>query len=130
PIYLKDAKENGDCLGTDHTEVNKKREDVIEHLKEVITQPEPWNITTIRTSLGMYIVCEYVHQNTDLKVILTGECSDEMFGYKYTDFAPSPAEFQQESQKRVRELYMYDVLRADRCISSNSLEGRVPFADT
>ncbi|MBC2496138.1 asparagine synthase-related protein, partial [Clostridium saccharobutylicum] len=55
--------------------------------------------------------------------------SDELFGYKYTDFAPNAGEFQKESQKRVRELYMYDVLRADRCISSNSLEARVPFGD-
>ena len=38
-------------------------------------------------------------------------------------------EFQKESQKRVRELHMYDVLRADRCISVNSLEARVPFGD-
>ena len=62
-------------------------------------------------------------------MILTGEVSDELFGYKYTDFAPSPAAFQKESEKRIQELYMYDVLRADRCISGNSLEGRVPFAD-
>ena len=51
------------------------------------------------------------------------------FGYKYTDFAPSPEEFQKESVKRVRELYMYDVLRADRCISANAIEARVPFGD-
>ena len=60
---------------------------------------------------------------------LTGEISDELFGYKYTDFAPSAEEFQKESEKRMRELYMYDVLRADRCIASNSLEARVPFGD-
>ena len=52
-----------------------------------------------------------------------------MFGYKYTDFAPSAKAFQEEFQKRVRELHMYDVLRADRCISVNSLEARVPFGD-
>ena len=61
--------------------------------------------------------------------MLTGEISDELFGYKYTDFAPSPEAFQQEAKKRVDELYMYDVLRADRCISANSLEARVPFGD-
>ena len=77
----------------------------------------------------MYLLCKNIHENTDLKVILTGECSDELFGYKYTDFAPNAEEFQKESLKRVHELYMYDVLRADRCISSNSLEGRVPFAN-
>ncbi len=60
---------------------------------------------------------------------MTGEISDELFGYKYTDFAPSAQAFQQEAEKRVRELHMYDVLRADRCISVNSLEARVPFGD-
>ena len=62
-------------------------------------------------------------------MLLTGEISDELFGYKYTDFAPTPEAFQAESQKRVRELHAYDVLRADRCISVNSLEARVPFGD-
>ena len=61
--------------------------------------------------------------------MLTGEISDELFGYKYTDFAPSPEAFQQEAKKRVDELYMYDVLRADRCIAVNSIEARVPFGD-
>ena len=62
-------------------------------------------------------------------MLLTGEISDELFGYKYTDYAPDAAAFQAESEKRVRELHMYDVLRADRCISANSLEARVPFGD-
>ena len=61
--------------------------------------------------------------------MLTGEISDELFGYKYTDFAPDAEAFQQESIKRVKELHMYDVLRADRCISANSMEARVPFGD-
>ncbi|MGN1077941.1 MAG: asparagine synthase-related protein, partial [Candidatus Gallimonas sp.] len=70
-----------------------------------------------------------IHEQTDVRVLLTGEISDELFGYKYTDFAPSAQAFQEESQKRVRELHMYDVLRADRCISVNSMEARVPFGD-
>src|SRR5699024_1263205 len=86
-------------------------------------------ITTIRASMGMYLLCKWIHENTDIRVLLTGEISDELFGYKYTDFAPSAEEFQKESEKRIRELNMYDVLRADRCISVNSLEARVPFGD-
>ena len=89
----------------------------------------PTTITTIRASVGMYLVCKYIHEYTDVRVLLTGEVSDELFGYKYTDFAPSAAAFQREAEKRVRELHMYDVLRADRCISVNSLEARVPFGD-
>ena len=64
-----------------------------------------------------------------MRVLLTGEISDELFGYKYTDFAPTARAFQEESAKRIRELHAYDVLRADRCISVNSLEARVPFGD-
>lgn len=64
-----------------------------------------------------------------VRVLLTGEISDELFGYKYTDFAPSAQAFQEEAEKRIRELHMYDVLRADRCISAHSLEARVPFGD-
>lgn len=84
---------------------------------------------SIRASMGMYLVCRAIHRQTDIRVLLTGEISDELFGYKYTDFAPSAAEFQKEAVKRIRELHMYDVLRADRCISVNSLEARVPFGD-
>ena len=77
----------------------------------------------------MYLVCKYIHKHTDIKVLLTGEISDELFGYKYTDFAPNATEFQAEAVKRIKEIHMYDVLRADRCISENSLEARVPFGD-
>ena len=77
----------------------------------------------------MYLVCKAIHEQTDIRVLLTGEISDELFGYKYTDFAPNAEAFQTESKKRIRELHMYDVLRADRCISVNSLEARVPFGD-
>lgn len=129
PIDLKYAKEVADYLGTDHTEVIITKDDVLEALRDVIYYLETWDITTIRASIGMYLICKYIHENTDLKVLLTGEVSDEMFGYKYTDFAPSAEEFQKEAQKRVRELYMYDVLRADRCLAAHSLEARVPFAD-
>ena len=98
-------------------------------LPDVVALLGTYDITTIRASIGMYLVCKYIHEHTDLRVLLTGEISDELFGYKYTDFAPSPEAFQQEAEKRIRELHMYDVLRADRCISVNSLEARVPFGD-
>lgn len=129
PIDLRYAKEVADFLGTEHTEVIMTKKDVLDSLEKVIWHLETWDITTIRASIGMYLVCKYIHENTDLKVLMTGEVSDEIFGYKYTDFAPTPKEFQKESQKRIRELYMYDVLRADRVIAANSLEARVPFGD-
>ena len=129
PIDLKYAREVADYIGADHTEVTMTRWQVLETLEEVISLLGTYDITTIRASMGMYLCCKAIHRQTDLRVLLTGEISDELFGYKYTDFAPSPEAFQQEAKKRVDELYMYDVLRADRCISSNSLEARVPFGD-
>jgi asparagine synthase (glutamine-hydrolysing) len=105
------------------------KDDVINALEPVIKALGTYDITTIRASIGMYLLCKWIHENTDIKVVLTGEISDELFGYKYTDFAPNAEEFQKESEKRIKELHMYDVLRADRCISENSLEARVPFGD-
>lgn len=130
PIDLKYAKQVAEFIGSHHTEVSITEEDVLSNLRDVIWHLETWDITTIRASMGMYLLCKYIKENTKIKVLLTGEVSDEIFGYKYTDFAPSGDEFQREAQKRVKELYLYDVLRADRCISANSLEARVPFSDT
>lgn len=128
-IDLKYAKEVADYIGSDHTEVIITKEDVISSLEDVIHILGTYDITTIRASMGMYLLCKKIHEISDIRVLLTGEISDELFGYKYTDFAPSPEAFQEEAVKRVRELHMYDVLRADRCISVNSLEARVPFGD-
>ena len=128
-IDLKYAKKVAEHIGSDHCEVIINRQDVLDTLEDVIYLLGTYDITTIRASIGMYLVCKAIHEQTDIRVILTGEISDELFGYKYTDFAPSADAFQEEARKRVKELHMYDVLRADRCISGNSLEGRVPFGD-
>ena len=128
-IDLKYAKTVADYIGSDHTEFYMTKDEVLSSLEEVIYILGTFDITTIRASMGMYLLCKAIHETTDIRVLLTGEISDELFGYKYTDFAPNAEEFQKESEKRVRELHMYDVLRADRCISVNSLEARVPFGD-
>ena len=129
PIDLKYAREAAEFIGAEHTEVIMTRCQVLEALEEVISILGTYDITTIRASMGMYLCCKAIHEQSDVRVLLTGEISDELFGYKYTDFAPSPEAFQAEAKKRVDELHMYDVLRADRCISANSLEARVPFGD-
>ena len=128
-IDLKYAREAADYLGSDHTEVLIDREMVLSSLEEVVSVLGTYDITTIRASMGMYLLCKFIHETTDVRVLLTGEISDELFGYKYTDFAPDAQAFQEEAEKRIRELHMYDVLRADRCISANSMEARVPFGD-
>ena len=129
PIDVKYAKIVADYLKTNHHEHLFSKEDIFKHLENLIYRLETFDITTIRASIGMDAICRYVRQSTNIKVLFTGEVSDELFGYKYTDFAPNPAEFQKEAKKRIDELYMYDALRADRCISSHGLEARVPFSD-
>ena len=128
-IDLKYAKQVADYIGSDHTEIYMTPDEVISTLDGLIYMLGTFDITTIRASMGMYLICKAIHEQTDIRVLLTGEISDELFGYKYTDFAPSAEAFQEEAEKRIRELHMYDVLRADRCISVNSLEARVPFGD-
>jgi len=116
-------------IGSNHHNVFVTQDQARAALDDVIFHLETWDITTIRASIGMYLVCKHIRHHTDIKVLLTGEVSDELFGYKYTDYAPSALAFQREAEKRVRELHRYDVLRADRCISAHSLEARVPFGD-
>lgn len=128
-IDLKYAKQVAEYIGSDHKEVIINKDIVLSNLEKVIEILATYDITTIRASMGMYLVCKAIHEQTDIRVLLTGEISDELFGYKYTDFAPNAEEFQKEAVKRIKELYAYDVLRADRCISVNSLEARVPFGD-
>ena len=128
-IDLKYAKEVAEYLHSDHTEIIINKDIVLSSLEEVVAALGTYDITTTRASMGMYLICKAIHETTDIRVLLTGEISDEIFGYKYTDFAPDAEAFQAEAEKRLRELYMYDVLRADRCISVNSMEARVPFGD-
>ena len=128
-IDLKYAKQVADHIGSNHHEIYITEKDVLDTLDELIYTLGTYDITTIRASMGMYLICKAIHEQSGVRVLLTGEISDELFGYKYTDFAPSPEAFQAESEKRIREIHMYDVLRADRCISANSLEARVPFGD-
>ncbi len=128
-IDLKYARMVARHLNCQHTEFMMTTDEILSALEEVIVATETYDITTIRASVGMYLICKKIKETTDIKVLFTGEISDELFGYKYTDFAPDAEEFQKEAVKRIKELYEYDVLRADRCISENGLEGRVPFGD-
>ncbi len=103
-IDLKYAKIVADYIGSEHTEIYINKDIVLSSLEEVIRILETFDITTIRASMGMYLICKAIHEQTDIRVLLTGEISDELFGYKYTDYAPNAEEFQKEAQKRIREL--------------------------
>ena len=103
-IDLGYAREVAEFIGSDHMEVVVPVKEAVAALSDVIATIGSYDITTVRASVGMYLVCKAIHEQTDVRVLLTGEVSDELFGYKYTDFAPSAEEFQKEAQKRMREL--------------------------
>jgi asparagine synthase (glutamine-hydrolysing) len=127
---LEYARIVADSLGTVHKEILFTPEEGFEAIPEVIKILGTYDITTIRASVGMYLVSKYISENSDDKVIFSGEGSDEVLeGYLYFHKAPSEQDGEEESLRLMRNLHLYDVLRADRCISSNGLEPRVPFLD-
>lgn len=129
-IDLRYAKEVSNFLGTVHTEVLFTAEEGIACIPEVIRDIESYDITTIRASVGMWMLARYISKNTDDIVILSGEGSDELFcGYLYFHYAPTMDELEAESCRLIDRMYEYDVLRADRSVSSHGLELRVPFLD-
>lgn len=129
-VDLKYAKVVSDYLGTHHHEIKFTPEEGLDAIHNVITDLESYDITTIRASVGMWLLSKHISENSDNIVILSGEGADELLcGYLYFHYAPSHLEAHEESMRLVRELHKYDVLRADRCVSSHGLELRVPFLD-
>ncbi|KAF4794276.1 asparagine synthetase [Turdus rufiventris] len=117
-------------IGSEHHEVILNTEEGIQAIEEVIFSLETYDITTIRASIGMYLVSKYIRKKTDSVVIFSGEGSDELTqGYIYFHKAPSPEEAAEESERLLKELYLFDVLRADRTTAAHGLELRVPFLD-
>ncbi|KAF2983481.1 hypothetical protein EK904_005673 [Melospiza melodia maxima] len=117
-------------IGSEHHEVILNTEEGIQAIEEVIFSLETYDITTIRASIGMYLVSKYIRKKTDSVVIFSGEGSDELTqGYIYFHKAPSPEEGAEESERLLKELYLFDVLRADRTTAAHGLELRVPFLD-
>ena len=127
---LKSARKVAEALGLTHHEVNFTAEEGYSNLQELIWHLESYDITTIRASMPMFLLSKYIRDNTNVRVLLSGEGADELFsGYLYNHYAPSDSDLHYESLKRLSELYHYDVLRADRTTSASGLELRVPFLD-
>ncbi|CAF0912251.1 unnamed protein product [Rotaria sordida] len=117
-------------LASEHHEIRFSADDAINHLRNIINSLESYDITTIRASIGMYFVSKYIREKTDTVVILSGEGADEVCqGYIYFYRQPTPEEGDQESRRLCQDLYLYDVLRADRTTAAHGLELRVPFLD-
>jgi asparagine synthase (glutamine-hydrolysing) len=129
-IDSKYAKIVADYIGADHTNILMTKEEVLSALREVIYHLETWDITTIRASMGMYLICKAIHKTTDIKVLLTGEGSDELTsGYLYFHNAPSPQESHLENIRLLKDIHRFDGLRVDRAMSCHGLEVRIPFLD-
>lgn len=124
------AKKVADFIGSEHTVVNITNEEALSAIKDVIWATETFDITTIRASTGQYLISKYISENSDFKVVLSGDGSDEVAsGYIYNYLAPSEEDLHKEAVKRVKEIHLYDGLRADRATSIHGLELRVPFLD-
>jgi len=115
-------------IGSTHTLVIIPEESWIEAVPHVIYTIESYDITTVRASTGQYLISKWISENTDIKVLLIGDGSDELTGgYLYMHNAPNEKEYGDEILELLNNIHLYDVKRSDRCIAAFGLEPRVPF---
>jgi asparagine synthase (glutamine-hydrolysing) len=127
---LKYAKKVADYLDTNHTEILVTEQEMFDAIPEVIQALESYDTTTVRASLGNYLLGKYIRAHSDAKVIFNGDGSDELFGgYLYMNKCPDSIEFDRETRRLLKDIYLFDVLRSDKSISSHGLEPRTPFLD-
>ena len=127
---MKYATMVADYLGTNHTNIVVTENDFFDAIPEVIYNIESYDTTTVRASVGNYLVAKYISNHSQAKVIFNGDGSDEVTGgYLYMKNAPTNIEFDKECKRLVNDIHCFDVLRSDKSISSNGLEARTPFLD-
>ena len=126
----KAARRAAEFLGTEHHEIHFSVKEGIELLEKIIYDIETYDIISVRASVPMYLLSKAI-AGKGIKVILSGEGADEVFGgHLYFRNAPSTEEFQKETIERVQKLFTADLLRADKSTMANGIETRVPFLDT
>ena len=127
---VKHAEIVAQYLGTKHTSIIVSETDFFDAIPEVIRTIESYDTTSVRASVGNYLLGKYITANSDAKVIFNGDGSDELTGgYLYFKAAPSDADFDLECKRLLSNIYAFDVLRSDKSISSHGLEPRTPFLD-
>jgi len=127
---LKYARIVADYIGSKHTEIIVTEKEMFEAIPEVIYAIESYDTTTVRASIGNYLIGKYISLFSEAKVIFNGDGSDEVCGgYLYMNSCPDSIEFDKETRRLLKDIHLYDVLRSDKCISSHGLEPRTPFLD-
>ncbi|MBV2227250.1 MULTISPECIES: asparagine synthase B [Sphingobacterium] len=123
------AQKAADHIGTIHHEVNFTIQEGLDAIRDVIYHLETYDVTTIRASTPMYLLARVI-KSMGIKMVLSGEGSDELFGgYLYFHKAPNAKEFHEETVRKLKKLYLYDCLRANKSLAAWGVEGRVPFLD-
>jgi asparagine synthase (glutamine-hydrolysing) len=129
-VDLQYARKVAEHLGTNHHEIVVSEDDMFNAIPEVIRITETWDTTSIRASVGNFLVAKYIAEHSEAKVIFNGDGSDEVTGgYLYFRKAPGLVDFDIECRRLLADIHMFDVLRSDRSISSQGLEARTPFLD-
>ena len=127
---LKYATIVAEYLGTKHTNLILTEDEFFEAIPEVIKNIESYDTTTVRASVGNYLIGKYIKNNSKAKVVFNGDGSDELMGgYLYFNSSPNSTEFDKECKRLLNDIHYFDVLRSDRCISCHGLEPRTPFLD-
>lgn len=127
---IKYARIVADHIGSNHTEIIVTEEEMISAIPQVIYAIESYDTTTVRASIGNYLVGKYIREHSQAKVIFNGDGSDEICGgYLYMNKCPDNIEFDKETVRLLSDIYLFDVQRSDRSISSHGLEPRTPFLD-
>ena len=117
------------ALGTVHHGFTYRFEEGLDALPDVIRHIESYDVTTIRASTPMYLLARRI-KAMGVKMVLSGEGSDEIFGgYLYFHKAPNARAFHEECVRKIGALHQYDCLRANKAMMAWGVEARVPFLD-